>query len=140
MPSDPPSEVQITVTVFRRDRAGWLRSRLKRSYALVTLALTVAALTAVAIVSLPGAPRSGPVTSPAEAKAVAAAFGYPYPIGCLRITTFGDFARAHVVRTGECARYRGYLNATFHFIGRHWRLVLDEGQLFVPNEQLVAAR
>lgn len=71
---------------------------------------------------------------------MASAFGYPYPMRCLRITTSGAFARAHVSRTGGCARYHGYLNATFHFIAGRWRLVLDEGQLFVPNALLVGTR
>jgi hypothetical protein len=69
--------------------------------------------------------------------AVAAAFGYPER--CLRISVSAgdpDFASVHVDRTGACGNYRGYVNASFHRVGGAWRLVFDEGQLFVPNSLL----
>ncbi len=72
---------------------------------------------------------------------MAAAFGYP--LRCLRVTiSAGDpvYARAHVDHSAACARYHGYLNASFHRIDGTWRLILDEGQLFVPNDRLGAAR
>jgi hypothetical protein len=68
---------------------------------------------------------------------VAAAYGYP--LRCLTITISAaspDYARAHVDRARGCARYHGYVNASFHRIGGTWRLVLDEGQLFVRNDLL----
>jgi len=71
--------------------------------------------------------------------AIAGAIGYPYPRRCLTITIspgIPDFARASVDRTAGCGRYRGYLNASFHLVDGGWRLVLDEGQLFVPNRLL----
>jgi hypothetical protein len=139
VPSDPPSQVQITVTAIGSDRAGWVRSRLRRWHA-AALALAVAVLAAVAVISLAGIRSPGVVTPAREAAAVATAFGYPYPMHCLRITTLGSFAHAHVVRNGECARYRDHLNASFHFIAGHWRLVRDEGRLFVPNALLVGTR
>jgi len=77
--------------------------------------------------------------SGAERAAIAAALGYPYPLRCLRITVAAgspDYARVNVERPDGCGRYRGYLNATLHRIGGSWRLVLDEGQLFVPNSRL----
>lgn len=107
---------------------------------MAALVLAAAVLAAIAIVSLAGGRSPTPATPATEAREVAEAFGYPYPMRCLRITTAGEFARAHVVRTGGCVRYRGYLNASFHFIAGHWRLVLDEGQLFVPNALLVGTR
>lgn len=78
-------------------------------------------------------------TRSAESAKIAAAYGYRYPRHCLTITFLPgspDFARAHVDRTGPCARYHGYVNATFHLVGGTWRLMLDEGQLFVPNSSL----
>lgn len=71
--------------------------------------------------------------------AIAGAFGYPYPRRCLTITISPgspDFARASVDRSAGCGRYRGYVNASFHLVDGGWRLVLDEGQLFVPNNLL----
>jgi hypothetical protein len=79
----------------------------------------------------------------AARSAIAGAFGYPYPRRCLTITISAenpDFARASVDRTAGCARYRGYLNASFHLVDGGWRLVLDEGQLFVPNRLLTPCR
>ena len=69
--------------------------------------------------------------------AVAAAFGYPER--CLRIAVSAadpDFAIVHVERDRACGNYRGYVNASFHRVGGAWRLVFDEGQLFVPNSLL----
>lgn len=72
------------------------------------------------------------------APAVASAFGYPHR--CLNIAISAadpDHASAHVDRSGTCTRYRGYVNASFHRVDGVWRLVLDEGQPFVPNSHLV---
>jgi hypothetical protein len=69
--------------------------------------------------------------------AVAAAFGYPER--CLRIAVSAadpDFASVHVERAGACWNYRGYVNASFHRVEGAWRLIFDEGQLFVPNSLL----
>lgn len=77
----------------------------------------------------------------ADTAGVAAAYGYP--ARCLRVTTSASdptAASARVARTGSCARYRGYVDASFHWIDGGWRLVLDEGQLFVPNNLLAPGR
>jgi hypothetical protein len=149
VPADPPPEVQITVTVVPHSRGPRLRelSRCIRPgralRLLVPGAVALAVLAAAVLATMTSAGRSGAPTAratAAERAAVAAAFGYPYPLRCLAITFYGAFARAHVDRTGACAQYRGYLNGTFHLIDGHWRLVLDEGQLFVPNALLVGAR
>jgi hypothetical protein len=156
-PADLPSDVQITVTV-RGARGHPLRERLagKRVPAalrtVVALALGVAAVGAIivaALGALHGDRASVPVGAPvAGARAagpagVAAAYGYGYPFRCLSITISAsdpDFARAHVDHTSTCARYRGYVNASFHRVDGVWRLVLDEGQLFVPNALLDRCR
>lgn len=136
MPADPPPEVQITVTVVPHDR--W-RSVRRLGGAALGLVLIAGIALFVLTDSRPATKAATSVTAK-ERAAVAAAFGYPYPLRCLNIAIYGAFARAHVDRTGTCAQYRGYLNATFHLIDGRWRLVLDEGQLFVPNAQLVGSR
>jgi hypothetical protein len=73
--------------------------------------------------------------------AVAAAFGYPER--CLRIAVSAadpDFAIVHVERDRACGNYRGYVNASFHRVDGTWRLIFDEGQLFVPNSLLTSRR
>jgi hypothetical protein len=73
--------------------------------------------------------------------AVAAAFGYPPR--CLTITISSaspDHATAHLDRGAGCANYHGYVNASLHRVDGVWRLVLDEGQLFVPNSLLIPCR
>lgn len=143
--------MSVTVTDLPRARGRLLRERLAairvrhRSRAAVAVALALAALVAL---SAPGAQRdrtsqpagSGPVRVPAgERHAIATALGYPYPLRCLMITMSDssvDYARANVERTNGCGRYRGYLNASLHRVHGAWRLVLDEGQLFVPNRLL----
>jgi hypothetical protein len=92
--------------------------------------------------SRPDAARSAQVPA-AERAAIAAALGYPYPLRCLTITTSAgdpDYARANVDRTSGCGPYHGYLNASLHRVDGAWRLVLDEGQLFVPNSLLTPCR
>jgi hypothetical protein len=72
-------------------------------------------------------------------RAIAGALGYPYPERCLTIriaSSDPDYASAEVGRTDGCGRYRGYTNASLHRVDGKWRLVLDEGQLFVPNRLL----
>jgi hypothetical protein len=51
-----------------------------------------------------------------------------------------DYARVTVDHTSGCGRYHGYINASFHRVDGMWRLVLDEGQLFVANGLLTACR
>jgi hypothetical protein len=50
-----------------------------------------------------------------------------------------DYASADVDRREGCANYHGYVNASFHRVDGVWRLILDEGQLFVPNGLLRSA-
>jgi hypothetical protein len=128
------SEIRATLARRRRSLFGGL--------ALATV--TAMALAAVALLLLGGhthaviRPAARPRPSTA---AVAAAFGYPQR--CLRITISAadpDYASAHVDRTGACASYRGYINASFHRVDGVWRLLLDEGQLFVPNSLLAPAQ
>ena len=78
-----------------------------------------------------------------ERAAIVGALGYPYPVRCLAITISAatpDYALVDVDRTRGCATYRGYVNASLHRTDGEWRLVLDEGQLFVPNSLLGACR
>jgi hypothetical protein len=75
--------------------------------------------------------------------AIAAALGYPYPLRCVTITIYDTspgWARANIDHANGCGRYHGYLNASLHQVDGAWRLVLDEGQLFVPNSRLVPER
>jgi hypothetical protein len=156
--SPEPSEVTVTfVSPPVRDRAGGARLAgvvPRGARAVVGVALAVAALGVVIPAALqvsgtgrPAVARRARVQSVERAEraavaagaAIARAFGYPYPRRCLTITISArspDFARASVDRSAGCGRYRGYVNASFHLVGGGWRLVLDEGQLFVPNSRL----
>jgi hypothetical protein len=138
--------VSITVTSPTPVRGASFRRRL----ASVHVRHTVRALVAVAIVlaglgialALPDSQNSRAAgarrarLSDADRTAIAEALGYPYPLRCLTITIDDSspaYARANVDRTSGCGRYHGYLNASLHRVDGAWRLVLDEGQLFVPN-------
>ena len=151
----------MTVTVAPREP---VRSRLanpprgarpRRLWAVVLAALAVLGASLAAVLvgssSRTGAPPAAAATRPAspaaairpatppEATEIAAAYGYP--LRCLQITIAAAdpaYARAHLDRTsaGGCGRDRGYLNASFHRVDGTWRLILDEGQLFVPNDLL----
>ena len=150
-PSDLPSRLSVTVTVVPTPparRLGETRATLARPALAWCAALALATVTALAglVALMPtGGGRGGgtaavtrPDALPLRAgTAVAAAFGYPER--CLRISVSvadPDFASVHVDRTGACGNYRGYVNASFHRVGGAWRLVFDEGQLFVPNSLL----
>lgn len=155
-----PSDVTVTITVPGRTRGGQLRERLAgisgRSRTRTGLAFLVglAALAAIIAIALPSSPTIQPAGASraeqdaaqgVERAAIAAALGYPYPHRCLKITISADdpnYARANVERTSGCLRYDGYVNASLHRVRDTWRLVLDEGQLFVPNSHLrpVSAR
>jgi hypothetical protein len=156
--SPEPSEVRVTFVpspVRDRARGERLAGVVPRGARTpVAVALALAALAAI----VPAALRVGGTTRPAGARraqvqsveravraavaaggAIAGAFGYPYPRRCLTITISAgspDFARASVDRSAGCGRYHGYVNASFHLVDGGWRLVLDEGQLFVPNSRL----
>lgn len=105
----------------------------------------LAALATILVIAL-GSETPGPAgdgraqpVPPGERAAIAAALGYPYPAHCLVIGVSGrapDYATVHIDRTGGCANYSGYINASLHRAGGTWRLLLDEGQLFVPNRLL----
>jgi hypothetical protein len=150
-----PSEVTITVSVVRRsgvrkrrERLAGIRVLARGGSALVLASLGLAASALLIAIEL-GNSRTGrhvgsPARSeerPAERAAIAAAFGVSYPLRCLRISISAsdpDYARAAVDHGSGCGRYHGYLNASFHRVGGAWRLVSDEGQLFVPNSLLSA--
>jgi hypothetical protein len=145
--SDPPSQVRVTVTVVAPDRARRLRetrTRLARAPRSLLVGVAVAAVAVAAAVAVVleagrtgGATGRVASTQRAGTSAVAAAFGYPQR--CLSIAISAadpDYASAHVDHRGACAHYRGYVNASFHRVGGVWRLILDEGQLFVPNRLL----
>lgn len=157
---DLPYQVSITVAHVPTDRARRLREmgaklvsarwsvRAVLALAAATLAaamLAAAMLVAVVTVLLQSGPThpsggAAGATQRAAADAVAAAFGYPHR--CLNIAISAaepDYASAHVDRSGACADYHGYVNASFHRVHGVWRLVLDEGQLFVPNSRLKPA-
>ncbi len=140
-----PSQVQISITVapgrgarIRRRFSG--RGPLVGVRAVGGLLIAIAALGAAAG-ALEGArgssrDRASPANH-AAAAGVAAAYGYP--LRCLTVTIsagYPAYAAAHVDRGRGCARYHGYVNASFHRIDGSWRLLLDEGQLFVPNDLL----
>ncbi len=142
--------ISVTVTDLPRVVGRPARKRLtgfgahRGARTAVAMLLALATVAAIAL----GA-QSSRTTSPAaarrisvpdgERRAIAAALGYPYPLRCLTITvsdSSADFARVNVDRANVCRRYHGYLNATLHEVDGSWRLVLDEGQLFVPNSLL----
>jgi hypothetical protein len=148
--SDLPSRVSITVTHVPADRARRLREMragLANARWSLCVALALAAVTVAAVVGVQLASRrtdsagaaGGAAQAPSPA-AVAAAFGYPRRCLNIVISAFDrDYATAHVDRTGDCAKYRGYINGSFHRVHGDWRLILDEGQLFVPNSLLSPA-
>jgi hypothetical protein len=128
---------------------GEMRARLARAplvlYAAVVLATVMALAALVAHVLQAGgtsaATRPTALPRRADAAALAAAFGYP--ARCLSIAVSAadpDYAIVHVERTGACGNYRGYVNASFHRVAGAWRLIFDEGQLFVPNSLLTPLR
>jgi hypothetical protein len=76
-------------------------------------------------------------TQAAERAAIASSLGYPSR--CVRVSIsigISDYARANLGHGTGCSRYHGYVNGSFHRVDGSWRLVLDEGQLFVPNRLL----
>lgn len=153
-----PSDVTVravVITVVPPVRGRALRERVAgavvmfRARAALALSVALVALAAIVVVALQTSRTSRPAgagrgqASAVERAAIAAAFGYPYPLRCLTITispSDADYARADVDRANGCARYHGYLNASFHRVDGRWRLVLDEGQLFVPNSLLTPCR
>jgi hypothetical protein len=147
--------LMVTVTVVPPVRDRSLRRRLTGFGVLhgariaLAVALALAALGAIIAAELQSSRTSRPVGArrgqahDAARAAIAAAFGYPYVLRCLTITISAsdpDYARANVDRTNGCAHYRGYINASFHRVDGRWRLVLDEGQPFVPNGLLAPCR
>ncbi len=149
-----PSEVTvITVTIKAvpavrrrplRERVAGIRMLYGvRTFLAVALALAIpAAIIAVgqqsSRTSRPARARRAQAPD-AESAAIAAALGYPYPLRCLTITisvSNPDYARADVDRADGCGRYHGYVNASVHRDDGTWRVVLDEGQLYVPNSLL----
>ncbi len=150
----PPEVVVVSITVTELPPAGArpLRGRLgttrvhHRARIALGMVLALAALAAMIVLGAQSNRVSRPVGGgrarvPAgERRAIAAALGYPYPPRCLTITILDsrvDYARANVDRANGCGRYRGYVNASLGRVDGVWRLVLDEGQLFVPNSLLV---
>jgi hypothetical protein len=147
--------VTATVTVLPPARGRPLRERLAAIGVPhgVRIALAVALVLAALGAIIATVPQSSQTSRPAgsrraqahgaERAAIAAAFGYPYPLRCLTITISAsnpDYARADADRTNGCGRYHGYLDASFHRVDGAWRLVIDEGQLFVPNSLLTPCR
>jgi hypothetical protein len=150
--SSAPPDVRVeAIAITVAPAAHLLRRRLARvkvrhaarviacvAFALVALGTPIA--TALLSSSASRTGSAGLVQVPAAEKAaIAAAFGYPYPLRCLTVTVSTgdpDYARAFIDRTKGCGRYRGYINASFHRVAGVWRLVLDEGQLYVPNSLL----
>lgn len=150
-----PSEVTVTITILPPVHGHRFEKRLAavgvlhKAGALLGVVLALAALGMVIAIALRSNPTGRPVGGrrargqDAERAAIAAAFGYPYPHRCLTITISAsnpDYARADVDRAKRCGRYHGYVNASFHRTDGTWRLVLDEGQQFVPNSLLTPCR
>jgi hypothetical protein len=146
-----PPEATVTITVLPPARGRSLRDlpgaleRMHRTRCILGALIALAVLGAVTVTELQSR-RTSPGAQARRARAraaIAAAFGYPYPIQCLTITIPASnpgYARADVKRTHECRRYHGYLNASFQLVGGRWRLVRDEGQLFVANSLLTPSR
>ena len=141
----------IAITVVPAVHGHSLRRRLARvkvrhqARVVLCAAFALAALGTLIAITWPSgsAGRRGSVARyqarAPEKAAIAAAFGYPYPLRCLTVTVSAsdpDFARAFVDRTKGCGGYHGYISASFHRIDGAWRLMLDEGQLYVPNSLL----
>ena len=156
-PSIAPPDVRvvaIAITVVPAVHGHSLRRRLARvkvrHRARVGLCVAFALAALGTLISTPwpsgSASRRGSAglhpTGASEKTAIAAAFGYPYPLRCLTVTVSAsdpDYAQASVDRTKACERYHGYINAGFHRIAGEWRLMLDEGQLYVPNNLLTSS-
>jgi hypothetical protein len=151
-----PSDVTvISITETRLSPVpGPLRDRLAEISArhwvgaALAVALALAAVGAM-ILTMPGGSGTrraagAPGAVPGAEKAtIAAALGYRYPPRCLMFTIANDdpdYARVAVARTNGCGRYHGYLDASMHRVDRIWQLVLDEGQLRVPNSMLRSTR
>lgn len=146
--SPPPGHMEVQIAVRARGDSiqerisGSLRAhRAWRAPAVVLAGAVIAALAVGLLLAAGGAGNHGGArvahAQSAGPAGIAAAFGYP--LRCLTITISNSdpaYARAQVDRTRTCAGYRGYVNASFHLIDGTWRLVLDEGQLFVPNDLL----
>lgn len=136
-----PSEatvLAVTVTVRPSGRARSQRPDLRHGTLRrrAGLALVLAALTLVGVTALSAGTNTLPAPPP-RAAAIAAAFGYP--TRCLTIAVSvvdPDYARAAINHANGCERYHGYVNASLHRVHGDWRLILDEGQLFVPNRLL----
>jgi hypothetical protein len=142
----------ITVVDLPQAHSRPLRARLgrivarRRSRLAAVVAAGFAAVAATILIALLSGPTTGAAEGhraqaliPSQRAAIAKALGYPYPLRCLTIAVFADdpdYATAEIDRTSGCAVNRGYVSATLHRIGRTWRLVLDEGQLYVPNGAL----
>jgi len=147
-PPDQPSHVSIAITFVPADRGRRLRevcARLARAPRSLCVVVAVASAALVAAALLHGS-RTNIVVGSASAneraatRAVAAAFGYPPRCVSIAIPAADpNYASAHVERRGGCANYHGYVNASFHRVDGVWRLILDEGQLFVPNGLLKPA-
>jgi hypothetical protein len=144
-----PWDVQVIVTVEPRRAGGPWSSATRRRFArplaglAVGLALLAALTYGVAHRGVMHRPVRAAVARPdtAALAGVAAAFGYPSR--CLNVTISASaptYAQAEIVRRPTCPLYRGYIDATFHRVDGRWRLVLDEGQLFVPNRLLARCR
>jgi hypothetical protein len=147
--SSAPSDVTVTITVLPAVGDGRLSGRppasrlLHAACAALALALALVALGAIIATGPQGdrssRPRGARLATDREKAAIAASFGYPYPLRCLTITISAsdpDYARADVDRIPVCGGYHGYLNASFQRVGDRWRLIEDEGQLFVANSLL----
>jgi hypothetical protein len=147
--------ISVTVTVtdapsgcrrrFREQLPGIRLHRLARAAAAAVVVLATLGITLDAQGSQKTRPAATRRAQPSqrERTAIASALGYPYPLRCLKITisdSNGAYARANVDRTSGCVRYHGYLNASLHRVDGAWRLLLDEGQLFVSNSLLVPVR
>jgi hypothetical protein len=150
--ADVPWEVQITVTVVSHRRCRSLRGLFLGTKSVVAVCVVGFGLAAAASGAMIfGAAQGGDRHPPnridaarrdrAAVAEVAAAYGYPPR--CMSVTIAAGartYAQAELDGRRACAAYHGYVNATFHRVNGKWRLVLDEGQLFVPNKLLTRCR
>ena len=155
-PARPPGMIVTSITVvdLTQGHPRPLRSRLARlgvrrgALLAVVLAAGLVAVAAIALTGLlsgrttrPPGGHPAPQLTTSERVAIAEAVGYAYPLRCLTIAVFADdrdYATAELARGNGCARYHGYIYATLHRVDGAWRLVLDEGQLYLAKSALPA--
>jgi hypothetical protein len=147
----PPAMIVTSITVvdlpepqrhsLRARRAGIAVPHGARRRVVLGAVLVLIGAVALAVLlsgRSPGAHRASTLGR-SERAAIARALGYPYPLRCLTIAVSAadpNYATAELDRTGACAQYHGYIYGTLHRTRGAWRLLLDEGQLYIADRLL----